>query len=168
MPIGRIQRDARGLLNFLQIVGQTERPNALDETVRGVMDMIPFWGSLLFQSRRLTGAVQNPGDTVSLAVPQGEAWYMIGGQYGVLAGAANEAVACSYLVVMAPDSVPIRLASFARKTSMAATAQLLQGHDFAQPFILSPGSSVQMTVDDSNLGVARTGAVAAICYPFAV
>lgn len=168
MPIGRIQRDARGLLNFLEIIGQTERPSALDEVVRGTMDMVPFWGSVLFQSRRLTGNVQNPGDTVSLSVPQGEAWYMVGGQYGVLAGAANEAVACSFLVVMPPDSVPIRLASFARKTSMAATAQLLQGHDFAQPFILAPGSAVQMTVDDSNLGAARTGAVAAICYPFAV
>lgn len=168
MPIGRIQRDARGLLNFLQVIGQTERPNAIDETVRGTLDMVPFWGSLLFQSRRLTGAVQNPGDTISLAVPTGEAWYMVGAQYGVLAGAANEAVACSCLIVMPPDSVPIRIASFARKTSMAATAQLLQGHDFAQPYILSPGSSIQMTVDDSNLGVARTGAVAAICYPFAV
>lgn len=171
--IGPIQRDARGILRFLDIVGQTERPRLLEDAVRGVVDMIPFYGANQLETRRLTGNVQNPGDTVALAVPANEAWYMVAGQFGVAGALVGESVACSYRITVpaavGTAPVPIRVASFALRTAAAAAAvELLDGVLFPQPFIMLPGWQIDVNVDDSTLAAARTGAIAAICYPFTV
>jgi len=167
-PIGRIQRDQRGLLNWLGIVGETRRPSHIEDDIKGTVDMAPWLGSTLFQNRRLTGNVQAPGSGVNLSVPAGEAWYMIGGQFGVVTAGVGEIVACSFIISMPPDSVAIRIAGFEARTAVSAIAQLIQGVTFPQAFILLPGSSIQLFVDDSNLAVPRTGSIAAVCYPFAV
>lgn len=168
MPIGRIQRDAHAILQYLSIIGQTERPTAIEDYVRGTVDMLPFYGVGLINGVSTTATVQNPGDTVDVDVPTGENWLLVGAQCSVVTGAANETARLA-IVVRARNNQRIRVHTgpelFPGPATVAGSIISL-AMTFPQPVLLTAGMGLRMSLEMSGLIAARTANVAGLVYQF--
>jgi len=166
VPIGRIQREARGLLNFLDIVGQTARPAAIGDIVEGSIDLMPFYGGGLLAGRSQGGNLQNQGDTLSLVVPDGEAWLILAGQYAMNAMVAGELVRLSFAVGLKDGNI-IRLSSMPGPVLAAINGDVV-GSSFTMehPILLTAGNSIITIAEQVNVAAARNSNVGAAVYVF--
>lgn len=168
MPIGRVQREARGLLPFLDIVGTQERPAWLDEVVQGDIDMLPFYGANLLVGRSQDGNISAVGGAVTLSVPQGEAWLVLGVQYTLVVGAAGEQFlgVCTATV---RNGQQIRIDKMSTiQTAVAANARLGGAFTIEHPFLLTAGMALNVIAEDLNVAAGRAANIGAMVYAFTI
>jgi len=164
MPIGRIQREARGILPFLDIVGQTARPIALEDNVRGVIDLTDFYGANIFTREVASGTGQIVTNNVQLIVPQGEFWRVWAG-HASLDTAVGETSQVS-LNIIPLDGLFGRVCVSEHMTAVAALARNVAACTFGTPIVLPPGGGAVARIEDSNLAIARTLEVALLVQVF--
>ena len=167
MAVGKIQRTPTGLLQYLGMVGTGIPPTLMADEVRASFDITPFYNAGVIAGQSVAGNVQVPGNTQIATVPAGQAWLVLGGQLSVQAGAIGETVRTSALIGL-KDGNNVRVATSQTMTSLAATARLSHGFMLPNPILLTPGESIGFVLEDSNLGVARTGGIVALTAVLAV
>lgn len=170
MPIGRIQREARGLLPFLDIVGQQERPVAISEIVSGQVDLLPFYGTGVLRGVGNTANVQNVNDRVTFTVPQGQAHMLLALQGEVTTGAVGEDALVSVGIGTA-NLAFVRLASSngrALSAGFPVGSRLFVSATLGQPVLLTAGQTIELDVNATTLAAPRAASVFGLVYEFTI
>ena len=151
---GKIQKVPPGLLSFLGIVGDGQTPSNLGSLVHPTVDLSPFYLARDLDSEGAPAAGQGAvGDSVSVTVPAGECWRMLG--CGFIGSNMSVAVMTitAQLRMRTPndDAIGLHPDWFVFTTS-STNDVINNGVWFPEPFLAMPG-----TLFESMLPIAATG-----------
>lgn len=149
--MSRIQRVPRSLLALFGIVGENP-PQALDDSVRSVVDIkAEVLAELPTDSAFANNAAAVAGTNVTVTVPSGEVWFVLGGfAFVPRALNVNNQVAVSWNGVTL-DSVTTWLASFASGSDTAFTR-----YNPTRPIVSVAGDVWTGRLNGTDSGVAQS------------
>lgn len=170
--MGWINRLPRGLLSFVDTKTQGVNPAQLVETVAPILDMEPFYRSLVrYDHIDTENAAATPnGYAATVFVPTDEVWFVHSASWYVLnnsgGGMTNfrayvNAFTSNTSGTFAPVTVLCGpLGSALAGSTISDSESAFQGQVFTRPFVLAPGWSVGLWLGNfagpGNIGCSMT------------
>ena len=158
-----IQRIPPGLLSFLGLKSTGQNPNVLADTVVPTLNLEHLY---LAQDLRVSSATQNvanAGQSISLAVPNGEAWRVLG--IGYSADTLTAPATLKVALKIAPGGAvacPV-YSSWPPHTVSAASDIVQDGIFVPQPFVAPSGTGFTAFLEQS-LGVGTTNLAVIVLF----
>lgn len=140
MPL-KIQRIPRGLADVLSVFGQAQ-PAELEDRVRSTMDLLQFYANTQRQLRQASNPTMAEGAVVSVTVPAGQYWLLLGAD--AIVAKTTTMTALAFNVTVAGIG-----ASFFEAVTFGATHGGLMHCPYYPdaPRLLLPGDSVSCGLD---------------------
>ena len=158
-----IQRIPPGLLSFLGLKSTGQNPNNLSDTVVPVLDLEHLYLAQDLQVSSNTQNVANAGQSISLAVPNGEAWRVLG--FGYSADTLTATATLKVALKIAPNgSVACPVGTSWPPHVVSAASDIVQDGIFVpQPFVAPSGTGFTAFLTQS-LGVGTTNLAVIVMY----
>lgn len=145
MPLGPVQRYPIGLTTLLDFKGLSP-PSQFSELVHGSVDLMQFYGQTQLQRRIANNAALAQGGSVTMTVPNSEAWVLFSMQ-----GAVTTAVAMTAVRVGLTLGQPALQATFASSPNGHFTPAVVANQGFAvlmpYPRLLLPGTELGVALE---------------------
>jgi hypothetical protein len=152
--INRIQTLALGFLSHLGIKSQGRNPVELEDNVRAIVDMEPYYYATRTQVETTGGAAGTGaiGDADVQTVPQGEVWVLFGVGMQIIAGGAIGPIRHSFFVRMntAQNSFPLGMTP--PVTLAGAGERFDWGFLLPKPIVLPAGSTITQLIEIDETG----------------
>jgi hypothetical protein len=168
-----LQQAPQGWLGALGLKAVGKNPDVVSDTINGVLEAGHFYFPP--QVRQQTQTVTSPladGSTISLVVPDGEAWivYAAGGSIPFAATDAlvdDNALVLSYAQNSQTPTMQLAVGPVRQKGAIVTSGSLQVGALFPRPIIFPPKSVLSIRSSGQiTLAANRTAQINALIYPF--
>lgn len=164
---GKIQTPPFGYLSSLGLKTSGQTPFETEPNLRSNYRTNEFYDTSLITTASATAAAQQVvGDSVSLAVPAGRAWRLLGLQLGYGPLGAGDDIRMTGQILWRNNSV--RICSTPWIQNAAAGDNASWGFTFPYPFILLAGAALIAQLDQATIAAPHTLSIGALFVEYDV
>lgn len=161
MP-GRIQTPPFGFLSALGLKSSGSQPPAVATDLVPSYETGGYYDASKLETASNGAAMAGAGSSVDLEVPAGEAWKLIGAQYGVIPSAGSPSVG-SFALLIIWNNASIRIATETpnKVIASALSEQQFGAVLFPRDVVLLPGARLRARYENGNsiTGTINVGCV---------